>query len=97
MFEGSMLERVARSYHAVQEKTADEYGALSKYSAAVSQIECLEKEAEGGAGNGITFDLDPMSKVLMSYLLLMLNFIQVSCTKWLLQTRFEIRALTGSF
>lgn len=52
MFEGSMLERVARSYHAVQEKTADEYGALSKYSAAVSQIECLEKEAEGGAGNG---------------------------------------------
>lgn len=55
MFEGSMLERVARSYHAVQEKTADEYGALSKYSAAVSRIESLEKEAEGGAGNGIIF------------------------------------------
>ncbi|KAG0586925.1 hypothetical protein KC19_2G127900 [Ceratodon purpureus] len=51
MFEGSMLERVARSYQAVQEKSADEYGALLKYSAAVSQIESLEKEAEGCAGN----------------------------------------------
>lgn len=78
MFEGSMLERVARSYHAVQEKTADEYGALLKYSAAVSQIESLEKEAEGGAVNGITFLLDSISnnsKVLMSYLLIMPNFI----------------------
>lgn len=80
MFEGSMLERVARSYHAVQEKTADEYGALSKYSAAVAQIESLEKEAEGGVGNGITLHLDSNSnnfKVLMSYLFLMLIFVQV--------------------
>lgn len=53
MFEGSMLEGVARSYHAVQEKNADENGALSVFSAAVSRIESLEKEAEAGAGNGI--------------------------------------------
>ena len=52
---------MARSYHAVQERTADEYGALSKYSAAVSQIESLEKEVEGGAGIGITFHLDSNS------------------------------------
>lgn len=51
MFEGSMLERVARSFHAVREKTADEYGALSKYSAAMSHVETLEKEVGVIAGN----------------------------------------------
>ena len=67
MIEGSLLERVARSYHTVQATAVEEQDAMSKYYAAVSQIESL-KEAEGGAGNGIIFHLDPTSnsKVLMS-------------------------------
>lgn len=69
MSEGSMLERVARSYHAVQEKSAEEHGAMSKYYAAVSQIESLEKEAEGSADNGITFHLlsNSNSKVVIPF------------------------------
>lgn len=65
MFEGSMLERVARSFHAVREKTADEYGALSKYSAAMSHVETLEKEVGVIAGNGNTLHLrfQPNSKI----------------------------------
>ncbi|KAG0570165.1 hypothetical protein KC19_6G143400 [Ceratodon purpureus] len=51
MIEGSLLERVARSYHTVQATAVEEQDAMSKYYAAVSQIESL-KEAEGGAGNG---------------------------------------------
>jgi len=72
MVEGSMLERVARSYHAVQEKSAAEHDTISKYYAAVSQIESLEKEAQGGAGNGIAFHLlsNSNAKVLILFLLI---------------------------
>ena len=97
MFEGSMLERVARSYHAVQEKAADEHGAMSKYFAAVSQIENLKKEAEGGVGNGITFHLDPNSnlKVLMSSLFCL---FQPSLIYHIIDIIFSLfESLSGSF
>lgn len=51
-FEGTMLENVARSYQAIQENADDEYAALAKCNAAISHLESLEKEAEGGSGNG---------------------------------------------
>lgn len=53
VFEGTFLERVAKSYQAAHEKAVDEYGALSKCSAALSLVVSLEKEAENGAANGI--------------------------------------------
>lgn len=53
VFEGTLLERVEKSYQAAQEKAVDEYGALSKCSAALSLVVSLEKEAEHGAANGI--------------------------------------------
>lgn len=53
IFEGTWLERVAKSYQAAQEKAADEHVAHSKCSAAFSLILSLEKEAEDGAANGI--------------------------------------------
>lgn len=52
VFEGTWLERVAKSYQAAQEKAADEHVAHSKCSAAFSLILSLEKEAEDGAANG---------------------------------------------
>lgn len=55
VFEGSILETVARSYQAIQEKSGDEYDAMSKCTAAMSQIESLEKEAEGATGDGIIY------------------------------------------
>jgi hypothetical protein len=48
VFEGTLLERVVKSYQAAQEKSVDEYGALSKCSAAFSMVVSLEKEAENG-------------------------------------------------
>lgn len=53
VFEGTLLEQVAKSYQAAQEKSVDEYGALSKCSAALSMVVSLEKEAENGAANGM--------------------------------------------
>jgi hypothetical protein len=53
VFEGTLLERVVKSYQAAQEKSVDEYGALSKCSAAFSMVVSLEKEAENGAANGM--------------------------------------------
>lgn len=44
---------MAKSYQAAQEKSVDEYGALSKCSAALSMVVSLEKEAENGAANGM--------------------------------------------
>lgn len=53
VFEGTWLERVAKSYQAAQEKAADEHVAHSKCSTAFAVILSLEKEAEEGAANGI--------------------------------------------
>lgn len=51
-FEGTLLERVARSYQAAHEKSVDEYGAVSKCNEALSMVVNLEKEAEAAGGNG---------------------------------------------
>jgi len=50
VFEGGMLERIARSYQAVQDNVAEEDAALANCNAAITRVESLQKKAENSTG-----------------------------------------------
>jgi len=52
VFEGGILERVARSYQAVQDNAAEEDAALADCNAAITRVESLQKKAENHTGKG---------------------------------------------
>ncbi len=52
VFEGGMLERIARSYQAVQDNVAEEDAALANCNAAITRVESLQKKAENSTGKG---------------------------------------------
>jgi regulator of Ty1 transposition protein 103 len=52
VFEGGILERVARSYQAVQDNAAEEDAALADSNAAITHVESLQKKAENHTGKG---------------------------------------------
>jgi hypothetical protein len=52
VFEGGMLERIARSYQAVQDNVAEEDAALANCNAAITCVESLQKKAENSTGKG---------------------------------------------
>jgi hypothetical protein len=45
-----MLERIARSYQAVQDNVAEEDAALANCNAAITRVESLQKKAENSTG-----------------------------------------------
>ncbi|CAK9197995.1 unnamed protein product [Sphagnum jensenii] len=47
-----MLERIARSYQAVQDNVAEEDAALANCNAAITRVESLQKKAENSTGKG---------------------------------------------
>ncbi len=77
-----MLERIARSYQAVQDNVAEEDAALANCNAAITRVESLQKKAENSTGKGspnyydVCFSQDESRQLLypIAWTLLLVQF-----------------------